>query len=63
VIVRLEAPGRMHLYLTVGIDRQKIARFGINVANVQEIITTAVGGEPATQVYKSERRFPPLCIC
>ncbi len=44
-------------YLTVDIDRQKIARFGINVADVQEIITTAIGGRPATQVYEGERRF------
>ncbi len=44
-------------YLTVDIDRQKIARYGINVADVQEIITTAIGGKPATQVYEGERRF------
>ena len=44
-------------YLTVDIDRQKIARFGINVADVQEIITTAIGGKVATHVYESERRF------
>lgn len=44
-------------YLTVDIDRQKIARFGINVADVQEIVTTAIGGKPATQVYEGERRF------
>lgn len=44
-------------YLTVDIDRQKIARFGINVADVQEIITTAIGGKPATHVYEGERRF------
>jgi heavy metal efflux system protein len=44
-------------YLTIDIDRQKIARFGINVADVQEIITTAIGGRPATQVYEGERRF------
>ncbi len=44
-------------YLTVDIDRQKIARYGINVADVQEIVTTAIGGKPATQVYEGERRF------
>ncbi len=44
-------------YLTIDIDRQKIARYGINVADVQEIITTAIGGKPATQVYEGERRF------
>ena len=44
-------------YLTVDIDRQKIARFGINVADVQEIIATAIGGKVATHVYEGERRF------
>jgi len=44
-------------YLIIDIDRQKIARYGINVADVQELITTAIGGKPATQVYEGERRF------
>jgi cobalt-zinc-cadmium resistance protein CzcA len=44
-------------YLTVDIDREKIARFGINVSDVQDIVTTAVGGSPATTVYEGERRF------
>jgi cobalt-zinc-cadmium resistance protein CzcA len=44
-------------YVVIDIDRQKIARFGINVADVQEIIATAVGGKPATHVYEGERRF------
>lgn len=44
-------------YLVIDIDRQKIARFGINVADVQEIITTAIGGRSATEVYEGERRF------
>lgn len=44
-------------YLTIDIHREKIARYGINVSDVQDIITTAVGGKPATQVYEGERRF------
>ena len=44
-------------YLTIDIDRQKIARYGINVADVQELVTTAIGGKPATDVYEGERRF------
>ena len=44
-------------YLTLDIDRQKIARFGINVADVQEIVTTAIGGKAVTHVYEGERRF------
>ena len=35
-------------YLTIDIDRQKIARYGINVSDVQDIMTTAVGGRSAT---------------
>ena len=44
-------------YLTIDINREKIARYGINVSDVQDIISTAVGGRPATQVYEGERRF------
>ena len=44
-------------YLTIDIDREKIARYGINVSDVHDIVTTAVGGKPATQVYEGERRF------
>jgi len=44
-------------YLTVDIDRHKIARFGINVADIRAIIETAIGGKPATTVYENERRF------
>ena len=44
-------------YLTIDIDRQKIARHGINVAHIREIITTAIGQEPATRVYEGQRRF------
>ncbi|MDK2741669.1 MAG: efflux RND transporter permease subunit [Nitrospira sp.] len=44
-------------YLIIDVDRQKIARYGINVADVQEIITSAIGGKVATYVYEGERRF------
>jgi len=44
-------------YLTVDIDRQKIARYGINVADIQEIVETAIGGKVATHVYEGVRRF------
>ena len=47
-------------YLTVEIDRQKIARYGINVADIQEIIETAVGGKAATDAFEGERRFGVL---
>jgi cobalt-zinc-cadmium resistance protein CzcA len=44
-------------YLTIDIDRGKIARHGINVAQIREIITTAIGEESATRVYEGQRRF------
>lgn len=44
-------------YLTVEIDRQKIARYGLHVSDVQELITTAIGGQAVTHVYEGERRF------
>jgi cobalt-zinc-cadmium resistance protein CzcA len=44
-------------YLTIDIDRRKIARYGINVADIREIIETAIGEKTATTVYEGERRF------
>ena len=44
-------------YLTVDIDRNKIARYGINVADIQEIIETAIGGKAATEVFEGDKRF------
>ncbi len=44
-------------YLTIDIDRGKIARHGINVADVREIIATAIGGQAATRVYEGQQRF------
>lgn len=43
--------------LTIDIDRKAIARFGINVADVQSIIETAIGGREVTVLYEGERRF------
>ena len=45
-------------YLTVTIDRDAIARYGLNVEDVNDIIEIANGGREATQVYDGERRFP-----
>ena len=44
-------------YITIDIDRSKIARHGINVSDVREVIATAVGGQAATRVYEEHRRF------
>jgi cobalt-zinc-cadmium resistance protein CzcA len=44
-------------YITIDIDRSKIARHGINVSDVREVIATAIGGQTATRVYEEHRRF------
>ncbi|MEW6456411.1 MAG: CusA/CzcA family heavy metal efflux RND transporter [Acidobacteriota bacterium] len=47
-------------YLSVSVDRQKIARYGVNIDDVQMIIETAIGGKPATQLYEGEKYFDVL---
>ena len=44
-------------YLQIEIDRDKIARHGINVADVQEVVETAIGGKEATKVYEGQKVF------
>jgi cobalt-zinc-cadmium resistance protein CzcA len=44
-------------YLLIEIDRQAIARLGLNAADVHDVIETAIGGKVATEVYEGERRF------
>ncbi len=46
--------------LLVRVDRQAIARYGMNVADVQEVLHAAVGGEVAGQVFEGVRRFDIL---
>lgn len=43
--------------LTIDVDRNAIARNGINVADVHELIETAVGGREVSTLYEGERRF------
>lgn len=38
-------------------DRHSIARYGINMADVQDVIETAVGGTTAGQIFEGIRRF------
>lgn len=44
-------------YLNITIDRQAIARQGLNASDVHDVIETAIGGKAATEVYEGERRF------
>ncbi len=43
--------------LTITIDRARIARYGVNVADINALIQTAVGGDVATQVEQGEKQF------
>ncbi len=43
--------------LTINIDRARIARYGLNVADINALIQTAIGGDVATQVVQQEKEF------
>jgi cobalt-zinc-cadmium resistance protein CzcA len=43
--------------LRIRIDRQAVARYGINVRDVQDVIEMAIGGRPAGTMFEGERRF------
>lgn len=46
--------------LTVAIDRARAARYGLNMADVQSTLATAVGGRRAGTMYEGDRRFDIL---
>jgi len=43
--------------LRIVIDRLQVARYGINVTDVQDVIDLALGGSPITGVFEGDRRF------
>ncbi|MGD9931712.1 MAG: efflux RND transporter permease subunit [Mangrovibacterium sp.] len=47
-------------YLTIEIDREAVASFGLNVDEVQQVIEAGIGGQIAGQVYEGQRRFDIL---
>ena len=44
-------------YLTIEIDREAVASFGLNVDEVQQVIEAGIGGQIAGEVYEGQRRF------
>ncbi|MSS70693.1 MAG: CusA/CzcA family heavy metal efflux RND transporter [Candidatus Latescibacteria bacterium] len=46
--------------LTIQMNRQEMARYGLNVSDVQEVIEIAVGGKVAGEVFEGDRRFDLL---
>ena len=45
-------------YIQVDIDREKASRFGLNIADVQEVIGSAIGGMNVTQTVEGLERYP-----
>jgi cobalt-zinc-cadmium resistance protein CzcA len=43
--------------LVIEPDRAKLARYGLNVSDINTLIDTAMGGDPVTQVIQGERQF------
>jgi cobalt-zinc-cadmium resistance protein CzcA len=43
--------------LRILIDRKSVARYGINVRDVEDVIEMAIGGKPISTVFEGERRF------
>ena len=45
-------------YIDVNIDRAAAARYGLNIADVQSVVASAVGGENVGETIEGRRRFP-----
>ena len=41
----------------VVVNREKIARYGLNIQDVQDVVATAIGGNAVTQVLEGEKKF------
>ena len=44
-------------YLQIEINRERLARYGINVADVLQVVEAAIGGKEATRVYEGQKVF------
>ncbi|MBI5368012.1 MAG: CusA/CzcA family heavy metal efflux RND transporter [Planctomycetes bacterium] len=54
--VKMEATTGLPI-LTIDLDRRKMARYGLNVSDVQEVIEIAIGGKSVGEVFEGDRRF------
>lgn len=45
-------------YIKVDIDRERAARYGLNIADVQQVVATAIGGMNVTQTVEGLERYP-----
>lgn len=45
-------------YIKVDISREKASRFGLNIDDVQQVVSTAIGGMNVTQTVEGQERYP-----
>jgi Cu(I)/Ag(I) efflux system membrane protein CusA/SilA len=45
-------------YLEIDIDRERIARYGLHIADVQQVIEVAIGGKALTMTVEGRERYP-----
>ncbi|WP_286235422.1 efflux RND transporter permease subunit [Thalassotalea sediminis] len=45
-------------YIKVDISRERASRFGLNIADIQQVVNTAVGGMNITQTIEGQERYP-----
>ncbi|WP_299770143.1 efflux RND transporter permease subunit [uncultured Pseudoteredinibacter sp.] len=45
-------------YIKVDISREKASRFGLNIADIQQVVATAIGGMNVTQTVEGQERYP-----
>ncbi|MDF1762702.1 MAG: efflux RND transporter permease subunit, partial [Oleibacter sp.] len=45
-------------YIKVDIQRQQAARYGLNIADIQQVVATAVGGMNVSQSVEGQERYP-----
>jgi len=57
VDVKVEVTAGLPL-LDIRVRREAVARYGIGVADVQDVIETALGGKEASTIVQGDRRFP-----
>lgn len=47
--------------LRIEVDRDKLARYGVNVADVAELIELAIGGKPVSQIFIGSKSYDVIC--
>ena len=64
VVGRIEGAQDVKVEQTTGLpvlqitpDRDALARFGLNIADVQDVVSASIGGETAGQIFEGDRRF------